>query len=288
MSEFDARQYWDKRLKQVWNLQGVGMRGLSRNYNRWLYRVRRAVFRRTVRGLPYPLNECDVLDVGSGTGFYINLWRRLGARRVTGVDIADSAVQQLSEKYPDVRFQQADIGAEKPFDNESFDIVSAFDILFHIVDDQKYEAAISNTHAMLRPGGMFVFTENFVHGGRRASMKHFVNRNVDDIERMLDEAGFQLVRRRPAFALMLGPVDSPRPARRKMWMKVVQPLSKNKYSGNVVGAVLYPIERLLTRILPESDTTEIMVCRKRYADEPSSRTSARAKRVPKRVREANR
>src|SRR5699024_6004169 len=125
MSEFDARQYWDKRLKQVWNLQGVGMRGLSRNYNRWLYRVRRAVFRRTVRGLPYPLNECDVLDVGSGTGFYINLWRRLGARRVTGVDIADSAVQQLSEKYPDVRFQQADIGAEKPFDNESFDIVSA-------------------------------------------------------------------------------------------------------------------------------------------------------------------
>ena len=68
---------------------------------------------RRLRSLLKELATLDVLDVGSGTGFYIDLWRRLGVRSVTGSDIAEKAVEELSARYPSNRFVRLDIGAEE-------------------------------------------------------------------------------------------------------------------------------------------------------------------------------
>lgn len=46
---FDARQYWDRRLGATWSLQGVGLKNVSRSYNRWLDRVRARIFDRALR-----------------------------------------------------------------------------------------------------------------------------------------------------------------------------------------------------------------------------------------------
>lgn len=272
MTGFDTRRYWDKRFKKEWNLHSVGMLRLAHSYNRWMYRVRRDGFRRTVRDLPLDLANADILDIGSGTGFYVNLWRRFGAGKVTGVDIADSAVERLRKHHPAVHFEQADISSEQPFGKESFDAISAFDMLFHIVDDDGYRQAFANVHEMLRPGGTFVFTEHFPHQQRHDS-GHHVSRTLDSIEKLLDDTGFEIVSRRPVFMLMSWPVDAPRPWRKDLWTRMA-PLIKDEKWGNLVGAAMYPVELLLTRIMKESDATEIMVCRKKAAPgEATARTS---------------
>ncbi len=70
---FDPRAYWEKRLAADPTLGGVGYITLGEGFNRWMYAVRREVTMRMMRRLvPDPANA-SVLDVGSGTGFYIGL-----------------------------------------------------------------------------------------------------------------------------------------------------------------------------------------------------------------------
>ena len=60
-------------------------------------------------------SNIEVLDIGCGTGFYVNLWRnKLGAKRIAGVDITNIAVDNLKRKYPGEaeEFCQADISSD--------------------------------------------------------------------------------------------------------------------------------------------------------------------------------
>ena len=148
-------QYWEGRLKQ--GLKGVGYIGLGEQYNRWLYRVRRHVFLSYAKYIS-GLNQARILDIGSGTGFYIERWRELGVKSITGIDIAKASVETLTKKYPDHYFLRLDISERlEIITARQFDIVSAFDVLFHIVNDVRFERAIQNIYRQLKPGGIFIF-----------------------------------------------------------------------------------------------------------------------------------
>lgn len=57
--------------------------------------MRRSVFHRHVRSLNLNLHELRVLDIGSGTGFYLDLWKAVGVKMIVGSDIASVAVERL-------------------------------------------------------------------------------------------------------------------------------------------------------------------------------------------------
>ncbi|MBB4934935.1 SAM-dependent methyltransferase [Lipingzhangella halophila] len=261
-SQFNARRYWNKRLKRDWSLHGVGMVQLAHSYNRWMYRVRRQVFQRTVRTSRIDVARSDVLDIGSGTGFYIDLWQKLGARQVNGVDIADSAVAKLTKAFPGVRFERGDISEELPFEPASFDAISAFDVLIHVVDDDKYHQALHNIHDLLKPGGTFVFSEPFPHDRRVGNGKHHLCRRLDEVQDALVEAGFEIVSRRPMFSIMASPVDTAKKWRRDLWYKRLVPILNKPFWGGAAGGLMFPFELLLTRVKRESVSMELMVCRK--------------------------
>lgn len=262
-TEFNARRYWNKRLKRNWSLHGVGMLQLAHSYNRWMYRVRRQVFRRTVRTSRIDVGSSDVLDIGSGTGFYVDLWQQLGARRVNGMDIADSAVAKLSETFPDVRFERGDVSDDPPFEAASFDAISAFDILIHVVNDERYQRALHNVHALLKPDGAFIFSEPFPHHRRVGNGKHHLCRRLDEVQEALDKAGFEIVSRRPMFEIMASPVDTTKRWRRNLWYKRLVPILDKPFWGGAAGGLMYPFELLLTRVKRESASMEVMVCRKK-------------------------
>lgn len=62
----------------------MGYRALGRPFNTCMYRVRREVFVREVSALELDPSSCRVLDVGSGTGFYVDLWQQMGVTSVVG------------------------------------------------------------------------------------------------------------------------------------------------------------------------------------------------------------
>lgn len=261
-----TRDYWERRLRDHFTLEGVGYLRLGRRYNEWMYRVRGEVFDRVVAeetaAMPRPLT---VLEVGAGTGFYVERWLAMGAK-VTGVDLTDVAIQNLTRRFPEGRFLQCDIGA--PLRGSladavhDYDVVSAFDVLFHIVDDTAYARALENIGQLLKPGGLFIWSDNFVHQ-EAIRVDHQVSRSLPEIEAALDRAGFDVVRRVPMFVLMNYPADTRSRLVRWAWTAMVAPALLSDRLGGLLGRLLYPIERRLLRSRTESPSTELMVCRKR-------------------------
>lgn len=262
MTQFDARGYWERRLEGNWNLQGVGFRRLGRRFNEWAYRVRRDVFLRLVRESVPDLATANVLDIGSGTGFYVERWQELGVSRITGFDLTDAAVAKLRQAFPGVTFHRGDISdGDDALPSAGFDVVSAMDVLFHIVDDARYEAAIKTIHGLLKPGGRFVWSDGFPHDAEMRD-EHIVCRRLAEIERMVCGTGFTIERRVPMFVLMNNPVDVRSRALKAVWYGAAGLFSRTEALGGFAGWLLYPLESRLVRSRSESPTTEIMVCRK--------------------------
>ena len=224
--------------------------------------MRRTVFTRVVRRLPFCIDRGRVLDVGSGTGFYIDCWKEAGCREVEGCDMASVAFVRLMKKYPDCRFYRIDIGdslsdAIPP----GFDAISAMDVMFHIVDDGKFERALHNVYRLLRPGGVFIWSGNFLHGSAQRK-KHIVHRSLANTVELLDKVGFEVLDRRPLFYLMNEPLDAENSISPTLWNWIYRASSKSELLGDFVGGLLYPLEIGLVSLRKESPSTEIMICRR--------------------------
>ena len=100
MSTFDARGYWEKRLEGDWTLQGVGFRRMGRRFNERAYQLRGERFSAVVEDLIPRSDRRKILDVGGGTGFYLDAWRRLGAESLSGMDLTEAAVSNLRREIP--------------------------------------------------------------------------------------------------------------------------------------------------------------------------------------------
>jgi SAM-dependent methyltransferase len=266
MSQFDPADYWENRLDADFALRSVGRINWGPYFNWWAYRIRRMVFTRLVRSLGIDFQSVDALDVGTGTGFYIDCWRQQGVRSVTGADITDVAVGNLRRRYPNIEFHVVDIGGDLgPLCCRRFDAVSCMDVLFHIVDDARYQRAFENINSILRPGGLLIFSEGFVHGPARRST-HIVHRPLCEIENVVRAAGFRIVQRRPFLVLMNDPVEPGTPLLRIYWRLSQIVVQQVHLAGAVLGAALYPLEATLVSLLRESPSTEVMVCRREGDD----------------------
>jgi SAM-dependent methyltransferase len=224
---------------------------------------------RLMSSLDFDYQASSVLDIGSGTGFYLGLWQELGAGTVSGCDLTDTAVSRLQKDFPAARIERLDIGSQlRGAPLGEYEVISAFDVLFHIIEDRRYRQALQNIHSLLAPAGMFVFSDLLVHGNPVKDV-HMVCRPFDEVMRMLDEAGFAIIRRVPMFVVMEQPLDSRNEGYRFFWKLLTYVLGRSNRAGFIAGAMLYPVDLLLTRICQESPTTEIVVCRKRSIKDSS-------------------
>lgn len=244
----DTKSFWNDRLTTHWGTEGVGYLSLGLGFNYWMYVLRRIIFRRCVS----PAHGARACDIGAGTGFYTETLIKKGYR-VTSVDISSKAIQKLTHTFPDQNFIEADVADELP---GSYDLIVAMDVLFHIVDDEKYRQAIQNISRALVQGGTFIFSDNFPT--TRVAHRHQVSRSESEIMEILRYAGLNVTRRRPMFVLMNAPVKY-----RTLWWYVLERvLWRAKPFGWFIGVALFPFEYLLVTIKQHTPSTEIVICEK--------------------------
>jgi hypothetical protein len=179
------------------------------------------------------------------------------------MDLTDAAVSNLCHAFPEVRFVRNDISdGLGGLQAESFDIASSMDVLSHVVDNDRFAAALRNIATALVPGGHFVWSDLFVHG-RESIQGHITWRSIYRIEELLGQAGLEVVARRPMFFWMNEPRDTDSRAVLNAWKAVMWAASSSEAAGNLAGRGLYRLDRGLASRRTESPSTEVMVCRKR-------------------------
>lgn len=261
-SSYDYRAYWRRLHRDIPGKLGtVGYPGLGDGFNEVGYRVRLRAAERILREQRrVPIGH--VLEAAVGVGAYARLWNRLGAQSWTGVDISETAVEALRARHPTSSFLAADIsGAQFAAANMGppggFDLVTAIDVLYHLVDGAAFESALRNLAQRVRPGGALLVSDVFCPVERQIA-SHVVRRPLSRYQDVLEPAGFRLAGRTAVFAVLGDPVvpPEPLPRHRAMWnvwrvaqkaVRTVPEFSRSVFGGGVALA-LWPLDSALRRL----------------------------------------
>lgn len=95
-------------------------------------------------------NPRDVLDVGCGDGRFSQLVHQMLDVNVESVDLTESMVELTRQRG--LHVQQADV-QNLPFPDQSFDVVVANWMLYHVPD---LDAGLQEIRRVLRPGGALI------------------------------------------------------------------------------------------------------------------------------------
>lgn len=256
---FDPKKYWDDRLSEHYDLIGVGDISLTMNYNIWSYKVTRYRLKKLFQ--KYLSNKKGaVLDIGSGTGFVIEIWQDFG-HKINGIDISATAVNKLSEKFPAHSFFEVDAGSQPlPFADNSLHAVSASSVLYHVVEDKALHKLLQSVHRVLKPGAYFIFSDNFIHNNN-FNIAHQKCRTLEDYEKALQNNGFEITDRVSNYVLFNDPVDANGKFYPRIWSLITRFSKKWKWFDAIIWPLLYPVEILLTSVIKESPAQEIMICK---------------------------
>jgi ubiquinone/menaquinone biosynthesis C-methylase UbiE len=94
-------------------------------------------------------SKARMLDLGCGTGFLLNLSHDLFGS-VDGIDATDAMLARVDLSPGNITVQQG-VVEDLPFDNDTFDLVTAYSFLDHLAD---HVAMIREAFRVLKPGGM--------------------------------------------------------------------------------------------------------------------------------------
>ncbi len=209
MKNFQKETYWNERFKKEYSLRGVGDISFDVNFNNILYQIRSFVFKLILKKLKLENKDIKILDIGSGTGFYVKHWLELGYKNVVSSDISDVAVENLKKNFSSIKVIKFDITEKKlPFDqSERFDVISVIDVLFHIVDENEYINAIQNISKLLKPGGYLIASENFLTRKVHFQTKHQAFRSKEKILKVFEDNLLFPVLSKPMFVILYDPIN---------------------------------------------------------------------------------
>jgi SAM-dependent methyltransferase len=150
-------------------------------------------------------DRSHVLEVASGSGGPACFLAELCGARVTGIDInahgVEAAVQRARARgvADRVAFQEADADVRLPFEDRALDAILCVDSAVHFPHRLR---VLREWHRVLAVGGQALFTDPVVVTGlvsneelaERSSIGNFMFAPPGVNERLIEEAGFALVR----------------------------------------------------------------------------------------------
>jgi SAM-dependent methyltransferase len=188
-------------------------------------------------GLPDP----RILDCGCGTGANLVMLGEFG--HASGFDVTFRGLQ-LAHEYGQRRVAQASI-TEMPFGDGAFDLVTAFDVLYSLTEEQE-TAGLAEIRRVLKPGGTLIVNVAALrilrgnHSLFGAEVRRSTRRRL---RRLLSQAGFRVTRLTYSNALLFPLMLAVRTGQRVMG------LATPEEAGTDVVIPPAPLNGLLTWLL---------------------------------------
>jgi SAM-dependent methyltransferase len=105
--------------------------------------------------LVHELRDGDrVLDLGSGAGEFSSIAAAAGVS-VVGVEVAEAALARARRTYPQLDFRLVPIDGPLPFEDSSFDVIWASEVIEHVADTARW---VSEARRVLTSSGRLLLT----------------------------------------------------------------------------------------------------------------------------------
>ncbi len=155
----------------------------------WWFVGRRKLFARELTKLSIPAGA-RVLDIGTGTGANLRLLRQIGMPGAVGLDESEAAIRFCEARgFGPVR--RGDI-RQLPFEDASFDLVLATDVIEHVEEDAR---AVAEIRRVLAVGGFALMTVPAFASlwGLQDDQSHHKRRyRREPLRELLAQAGFEI------------------------------------------------------------------------------------------------
>lgn len=175
----------------------------------WWYRGRWAVVEALLERVDLP-PEPRILDAGCGTGGNLVKFGRIG--RASGVEPSPEAVGFCRERGLE-RVQQAGLEA-LPFEDDSFDLVAATDVVEHVAAEQQ---ALRELRRVAVPGGTMLLTVPaymWLWSPEDVNLHHQRRYTRKRLRRAVEEAGWEPLAATYFNTLLLPPIAAAKKLRR--------------------------------------------------------------------------
>ena len=198
----------------------------------WWYIGRRKILARFVEDICRRVTDRRprILDVGCGTGANLLMLSEYGDAE--GVDISEAALAFCRERG--LEKVKLGTGEKLPYDDGTFDLVTAFDVVEHMDDDL---AGLSEMRRVLRPGGrvlLFVPAFMFLWGLQDDVSNHRRRYRLPELRKVLEQAGFEVERASYANITFFMPILF---MRQLMRVTGIKPESENNITISALNGV---------------------------------------------------
>lgn len=153
----------------------------------WWFTARRGLITTLLSDLYPRTGQLNILDIGCGTGAMLDELAPFGS--VVGADFSPEALRFCRSRGSSYPLTRADV-RRLPFADNTFDIVTAMDIVEHIDDDK---AACAEVRRVLKPGGrLFATVPAFpsLWSEHDEALHHFRRYTVPHLRDVLGRVGF--------------------------------------------------------------------------------------------------
>jgi len=144
----------------------------------------------------YVQPDAAVLDLGCGYGEFIN---QVHARRKYAMDLNPDAPRYLSD---DVEFIRQDCSQPWPVEEASLDVIFTSNFFEHLPDKAALGTTLDQAHKALRRGGRLIAMGpniKLVPGAYWDFWDHYIPLTESSLGESLENRGFQIERKEPAF-----------------------------------------------------------------------------------------
>ncbi len=199
----------------------------------WWFVGRRAILEsfleQIVNNPKSKIQNPKILDVGCGTGANLEMLANFGESE--GVDVSDDALEFCRQKGLKAHKGLAE---SLPFADESFDVVTALDVVEHLDDDV---AGLKEMHRVLKTGGktlIFVPAFMWLWGVQDDISNHRIRYTKKQIVARLKKAGFEIERSTYANWTFFAPILA---GRTLMKITGIKPESENNVNVSALNGI---------------------------------------------------
>jgi len=139
-------------------------------------------------------SHCRHVDVGCGTGQNLKLLDSLDPLLVVGIDVSPIALALARKACRNCELVQSNINYPLPFDDETFDVATIFNVLYHEWVNNEL-AVLRETRRLLRTNGLLLVTEPaFLSLARKNDIVDMAKRRyrLRPFAELLRQAGFTI------------------------------------------------------------------------------------------------
>lgn len=206
IKEFNYREYWNDRLKNKFDIEGVGYIGLGKIYNNFLYKNRLDMLDYIFKKFLGNNEELSILEFGPGIGVFTQYFYDANVRDYEAIDISEISVNELTKKYKEYKFINGDISKSEYY-NKKYDLIFGADVLLHITNEDNFKAVISNISEFLKDDGVCILLDAISILNTKSQSEHAVIRDKNYIENILKDNDLELIQMLPVAFFMNYPFD---------------------------------------------------------------------------------